>query len=291
MTVEVAVAMLIAWAVGKANRVGTQINGLTDETLDLAVNRVRNAVVFKLGDDAAVRRLLEEARATNGSVSSVTQIAAERSIAAAIADDSRFAAELARVTATPTAPGTVSMNNSGNFAGVMGDIHSTGPVNVTSKIVNQAKNHPVLAAFVVVGAVALLGFSADRLMGGATDSLSSPGGAAGNSGGSSSLSGGDESVGSRAIVGTWTASDGTGTKTFNSDGGSCDGFFYSNGEPLDIGGPMTCSISSKPDAQGRYTLVVTQSPNRASYRVEFTDTDHASVFDASGSKLYELERF
>ncbi|MGW6619710.1 hypothetical protein ACWF99_00685 [Nocardia sp. NPDC055002] len=277
MTVEIAVAMLIAWAVGKANRVGKPINGLTDEALDLAVNRVRNAVVAKLGGDPAVQQLLNEARATNGAVSSATQVAAERSISVAVAGDSGFSAELDRLTAPPTPPpapaGSGSQyNNSGTFAGVMGGISATGPVNVKSKIVHQAKRHPVLTTFVVVGAVALLGFSADRLMSDPT-SGPQPGG------------------GAEAMAGTWTASDGTGTKTFNSDGGRCDGFFYNNGEPLDIGGPMTCSISSKADTEGRYTLIVTQSPNRAKYLVEFTDAEHASVFDASGTELYDLERF
>ncbi|MGW5924219.1 hypothetical protein ACWFPY_34945 [Nocardia fluminea] len=277
MTVEIAVAMLIAWAVGKANRVGKPINGLTDEALELAVNRVRNVVVAKLGGDPAVQRLLNEARATNGAVSSATQAAAEQSVSVAVAGDSGFGAELARLTAPPTPPpapaGSGSRyNNSGTFGGVMGDISTTGPVTVTSKIVHQAKRHPVLAMFVVVGAVALLGFSADRLISGPT-------------------SGAPPVRGTEAMAGTWKASDGTGTKTFGSDGGRCDGFFYSNGEPLDIGGPMTCTISSKPDAKGLYTLIVTQGPNRAEYLVEFTDPEHATVFDSSGTELYDLEGF
>ncbi|WP_329405228.1 hypothetical protein OG563_25220 [Nocardia vinacea] len=64
------------------------------------------------------------------------------------------------------------------------------------------------------------------------------------------------------------------------------------GKPLDIGGgPMTCVISGKADADGRYCLVVTQSPNRSTYKVEFSDADHAVVFDSAGTRLYELERF
>ncbi|WP_327095846.1 hypothetical protein OIE68_38800 [Nocardia vinacea] len=54
---------------------------------------------------------------------------------------------------------------------------------------------------------------------------------------------------------------------------------------------MTCVISGKADADGRYCLVVTQSPNRSTYKVEFSDADHAVVFDSAGTRLYELERF
>lgn len=52
---------------------------------------------------------------------------------------------------------------------------------------------------------------------------------------------------------------------------------------------MTCVISGKADADGRYCLVVTQSPNRSTYKVEFSDADHAVVFDSAGTRLYELE--
>ncbi|MEU4711181.1 hypothetical protein AB0G00_32630 [Nocardia salmonicida] len=54
---------------------------------------------------------------------------------------------------------------------------------------------------------------------------------------------------------------------------------------------MTCTIASKPDAQGRYTLVVMQSPDHASYHVLFTNAEHASVYGSFGSKRYDLERF
>ncbi|MCG8916274.1 hypothetical protein L6E12_10780 [Actinokineospora sp. PR83] len=93
------------------------------------------------------------------------------------------------------------------------------------------------------------------------------------------------------ILGQWTSSDDQGLKSFTGNGGPCEGFFYANGQPLDIGGPMTCVISNQPDAEGRYTLRVTQRPNQSSYRVRFNSTDQATVYDANGTALYTLKRF
>lgn len=286
MTVEVVVAMLIAWAVGKANRVGREINGLTDEALDLTVERMRNVVASKLGQEMAVRRLLEEARATNGAVSEATKSAAAQALRAAIAQDSRFAAQVQQVTAPPPAPG--SYTNMGDVYGVQGVTqHGDGSIKISNKVVNQARRHPVAAALIVAALLALLGISVDRLMNDAK--VATPTSSPTAVGEPNSLAG--KSVDSQTIVGAWNASDGTGTKTFTASSGQCAGFYYNNGKPLDIGGPMTCTISSKPDAQGRYTMIVTQSENRATFHIAFTDTDHASVLDSQGTKIYEIERF
>ncbi|WP_045440770.1 hypothetical protein, partial [Nocardia seriolae] len=93
-----------------------------------------------------------------------------------------------------------------------------------------------------------------------------------------------------ALEGTWQSSDGTDAKIYRGSGQPCSGFFYSGSKPLDIGGPMTCSLSQKPDPQSRYTLLVTQSENHGSYKVEFGDRDHANVYDATGNQLYQLTR-
>ena len=95
--------------------------------------------------------------------------------------------------------------------------------------------------------------------------------------------------GPRSIAGTWTASDGE-TITF-SDDGPCEDAFYSDGKPLDIGGPMTCHLSSKPDSSGRYQLIVRQSPNKMTYLVEFTGDDTASVYTRTGELIYTMTRF
>ncbi|WP_179476133.1 hypothetical protein [Mycolicibacterium vinylchloridicum] len=93
-----------------------------------------------------------------------------------------------------------------------------------------------------------------------------------------------------SLVGTWESSDNTGTKSFSSDG-RCDGFFYNSGKPLDIGGPMECALASKPDSAGRYKLVVTQGPNKATYSVQFSGDDAATVYAKDGTRLYDLTRF
>jgi hypothetical protein len=101
---------------------------------------------------------------------------------------------------------------------------------------------------------------------------------------------GEQDVVAKA-TGTWTASDGSGTKTFGGNGAQCQGFFYNGGEPLDIGGPMTCTISSAADANGRYSLSVVQNPNRAVYKIAFDSGDHAIVYNGQGTALYELTKF
>jgi len=77
----------------------------------------------------------------------------------------------------------------------------------------------------------------------------------------SGTSGGDPSAPvPTTVVGVWIAPDGS-TAFINPDG-SCVGMYYNNGQPLDIGGPSTCAYSGS-------TLVVSQPPNRASYKVSF----------------------
>jgi hypothetical protein len=93
-----------------------------------------------------------------------------------------------------------------------------------------------------------------------------------------------------SLVGTWTPSDGTAEKVFTADG-PCRNAFYSNGKPLDIGGPSSCQLSSTKDSDGRYKLLVTQGPNRATYLVEFHSADSATVYTSKGKILYTLTRF
>jgi hypothetical protein len=54
---------------------------------------------------------------------------------------------------------------------------------------------------------------------------------------------------------------------------------------------MTCQLSSKADSSGRYQLMVRQSPNRATYLIEFNGSDQASVYTKSGQLLYTMTRF
>lgn len=92
-----------------------------------------------------------------------------------------------------------------------------------------------------------------------------------------------------SLVGNWHADDGSGTKVINEQG-QCRGMYYAGGEPLDIGGGMTCSLSNVKNEQGRFSLVVSQPPNQATFTVEFDSKNQATVYSSSGSKLYSMSR-
>lgn len=92
-----------------------------------------------------------------------------------------------------------------------------------------------------------------------------------------------------SLVGNWSADDGTGTKVVMSNG-MCSGMYYNRGEPLDIGGPMSCSFSTNKSSNGRYALVVTQSMNQTTQYVQFDGKNKARVYDSSGNLLFMMTR-
>ncbi|MFF0488665.1 SEFIR domain-containing protein [Nocardia sp. NPDC004068] len=180
-----------------------------------------------------------------------------------------------------------------------GAITAGGSVRISNKVVEAARNHPVLTLVVLVAVVGAILFALRAATGanpsttagtvGAESVLPIPPGTVAPA---SDTSGGRGiEVGPSAMVGTWTSSDGTEAKSFTENGGLCDGFFYSGGRPLDIGGPAYCTLSTKPDAANRYTLLVRQSVNSGRYQVVFSSKDHAAVYDSNGTPLYELSRF
>lgn len=90
------------------------------------------------------------------------------------------------------------------------------------------------------------------------------------------------------ITGVWQADDGTGIKTVNEDG-SCTGMYYNNGEPLDIGGSMSCLLGDT-ETDGTYLLVVRQPPNERTYQVRFEGSDVAVLLDNAGQAVVTLTR-
>ena len=66
---------------------------------------------------------------------------------------------------------------------------------------------------------------------------------------------------SQGVVGNWTAPDGS--SSYIADNGQCSGMYWQNGQPLDIGGPETCSYSGS-------TLIVEQPPNKITYSVKLS---------------------
>jgi hypothetical protein len=91
------------------------------------------------------------------------------------------------------------------------------------------------------------------------------------------------------LVGNWQADDGTGMKVIRANG-ACSGMYYSYSRPLDIGGGMSCSLSSKKGSNDRYTLVVSQPPNQATFEVAFDGNDSATIYDSSGTRLFSMTR-
>ena len=91
-----------------------------------------------------------------------------------------------------------------------------------------------------------------------------------------------------SLTGNWKSSDGTPMKVV-AQNGLCRGMYYNAGKPLDIGGGMSCSLSGQKDSNGRYSLVVSQPPNEATYTVSFEGNDKATVYDGSKA-IYTMTR-
>lgn len=92
-----------------------------------------------------------------------------------------------------------------------------------------------------------------------------------------------------SLVGNWSPDDGSGVKVVTAEG-PCQGMYYNGGKPLDIGGGMSCSVASEKGSDGRYSLVVSQPPNQASYSLDFTSKDAVTVYDSSGTAIYSMTR-
>jgi hypothetical protein len=274
MEMEVVVGMLVMWAVNKARQAGKEVDGLADYAGKLIVQRLYLLVNSTLGADPAIRQLVLEAQ-REGDASPDTRSRAEAALRARADRDVAFATELREILTDAEKEGVHSVsnyssgNNSGNYRG---NFTGNGFANVgnNNKIKNVVKNiRRSPAAVFAALAVLLIAGAAVWYFISHSDSAQ---------------------VASSKMVGTWTSSDGTSTKIFG-DNGQCKGFYYDNGAPLDIGGPMQCAISARPDSDNRYDLTVIQTPNEASYKVEFTSADHALVYSTNGQKLYELTRF
>ena len=85
------------------------------------------------------------------------------------------------------------------------------------------------------------------------------------------------------LVGMWESTGDSGTVFFYDDG-SCAGMMT-----VDIGGPMYCTVSDD-DEGGRYTLMVRQSMNTATYLLEPDGEDTITVLDTTGYPLFQLNR-
>lgn len=267
MDIGIAVGIVIAWAARKGGRAARKVDGLTDEM----ITRGWQVISSELAADPAIQRLMNEAKST-GDAEQATRMDAAAAIERAAAHDPAFAE---RLRAVLPAEGGASGDPAGAPGGHVrsGDVrigdNTSGRIRVSTgnKVINKVQANPAGAIGVLIVVVAILAagvFAYNKVFNGST-------------------------TGPEALAGSWHASDGSGTKTFNTSG-ACDGFYYNNGKLLDIGGPMSCTIDSGPGTDGRYTLAVKQPPNEDTYKVEFDTDDHAIVYTDSGEKLYEMSR-
>jgi hypothetical protein len=91
--IEVAVGLLIAWAIKRANRVGARADEIAAEAIDVGLDRVHDIVVAKLGRDPSLARLEAEAR-DNGKVAERTRQRVRLALEDATTDDGEFAQRL-----------------------------------------------------------------------------------------------------------------------------------------------------------------------------------------------------
>ena len=91
--VEVAVGFLIAWAVKKANRVGTRADAIVDDVIDRGLDRVHDVVSNKPGEDPALAQLESEAAHT-ATVSQRTRTRVELALEEAAEQDPQFGQHL-----------------------------------------------------------------------------------------------------------------------------------------------------------------------------------------------------
>jgi hypothetical protein len=123
---EVAVGCVAAWAWHKARRVAGRADAVVDEALDSAVERVREAVVSRLGPDPALGKLETEASADLDQLA-VRELTRHRVLLAlqdAVETDPQFAAGLqellAQVRAAEQSSGVQAVSAAGPGAVVVG---------------------------------------------------------------------------------------------------------------------------------------------------------------------------
>jgi hypothetical protein len=88
--IEVAVGMLIAWAVRKARRVGDGVDKEVDTVLDAGLDKLHTVIASKLGGDTALEKLRIEAGGT-GDVADRTRQRVQLALEDATEDDPAFA--------------------------------------------------------------------------------------------------------------------------------------------------------------------------------------------------------
>jgi hypothetical protein len=142
--VELAVGYMFAWAVRKARRLAGQADAEVDQVLDAGMERLHSLVVERVGGDASLARVEEEATA-GAELTPRTRQRLELALEDAVEQDAVFAQALARAVeevrmaagAGGVAAGDGGLAVGGNLdvradhgsaaAGQMGDVHLGNP--------------------------------------------------------------------------------------------------------------------------------------------------------------------
>lgn len=87
---------LVAWAVGKAKRVGGRLDAEADGAIDASLDRLHEVVEAKLGGHPALAELVTEAEAAGdaGEVDDLTREQVELALTAAAGEDDLFGKEI-----------------------------------------------------------------------------------------------------------------------------------------------------------------------------------------------------
>ncbi|MFI1094141.1 hypothetical protein [Streptomyces sp. NPDC020917] len=117
--VEIAVGYVFAWAVRKARRVGGRADAEVDQVVDAAMERLHALVARRLGPDASLTRVEEEA-AAGGELTPRTRQRLELALEDAVERDAVFAEALNQAVEEVRAaagPGGVSAGDGGLAVG------------------------------------------------------------------------------------------------------------------------------------------------------------------------------
>lgn len=95
--IEIAVGYLFAWAVHKARRVGKRADGEVDRALDAGMDRLHELVSRRLGEETALGKLEEEAKAGREQPSESTGAQVRLALEETAERDSGFAEALGRL--------------------------------------------------------------------------------------------------------------------------------------------------------------------------------------------------
>ncbi|WP_157537668.1 chromosome partitioning protein [Kitasatospora azatica] len=120
---EVAVGYIFAWAVRKARLVAGRADGEVDRALGAGMDRVHDVVSRKLGQDAALVQVVEEANADPARLSEDSRQWLALSLNNAAKRDAEFAAELlAAVEAARVAERAARVQASGDGVAIGGGV-------------------------------------------------------------------------------------------------------------------------------------------------------------------------